>query len=164
MNTAIFVLTLCAALGSGLMAGVFFAFSTFVMQALARLQPAQGIEAMQEINRTVLNPWFLGVFMGTAVLSLVLGGMILEHWGQPGAVYVVAGCLLYFVGTFAVTAAFNVPMNNALERVEAGSEEGARLWDDYLKRWTRWNHVRTVAALLGAAALTLALWPGLPGG
>jgi uncharacterized membrane protein len=59
-------LTLVAALGCGLIAGVFFAFSTFVMSALARLQPAQGIAAFQAINITVYNPWFMGTFLGTA--------------------------------------------------------------------------------------------------
>jgi len=46
----IFILTLVSALGCGLIAGVFFAFSAFVMKALARLPPAQGIAAMQSIN------------------------------------------------------------------------------------------------------------------
>jgi uncharacterized membrane protein len=61
----LFALKLFSALGCGLIAGVFFAFSVFVMSALARLQPAQGIVAMQSINIRVLNPLFLGVFMGT---------------------------------------------------------------------------------------------------
>lgn len=158
MNDLIFVLTLSAALGSGLMAGVFFAFSTFVMQALARLQPAQGIEAMQAINRTVLNPWFLGVFLGTAAASLLLGVSTLWQWPQSGAVFLLAGSVLYFIGTFLVTGVFNVPLNNALEGVEAASREGSSLWATYLTRWTFWNHVRTASALLGAAALTLAIW------
>ena len=50
MNSFLFVLTLLAALGCAMMAGVFFAFSGFVMKALARLQPAQGVAAMQAIN------------------------------------------------------------------------------------------------------------------
>lgn len=157
MNTLMFVLTLCSALGCGLMAGVFFAFSTFVMRALALLQPAQGIEAMQAINRTVINPWFLGVFLGTAAGCLLLGVSTLWRWHQPGAVYLVAGCLLYFIGTFLVTVVFNVPMNEALEGVEPASQEASSLWANYLTKWTFWNHVRTVAALLGTAALTLAL-------
>ena len=53
-------LTLCAALGCGLMAGVFFAFSAFIMKALTRLPPRDGIAAMQSMNVAVLNPWFLG--------------------------------------------------------------------------------------------------------
>ena len=87
MNNLLFVLTLCAALGCGLMAGVFFAFSTFIMRALARLQPARGIEAMQSINRTVINPWFLGVFLGTAAVCILLAGASLWRWQQPGVLF-----------------------------------------------------------------------------
>ena len=47
MDNLLFVLTLSSALGCGLIAGVFFAFSAFVMRALARLEPAQGMAAMQ---------------------------------------------------------------------------------------------------------------------
>ena len=46
----IHLLTFIAALGSGLVAGIFFAFSNFVMKALARVPPAQGVAAMQSIN------------------------------------------------------------------------------------------------------------------
>ncbi|MEH2408541.1 anthrone oxygenase family protein [Nostoc sp.] len=67
-----FVLKLFSALGCGLIAGVFFAFSTFVMNALARLQPAQGITAMQSINITVINPLFMAVFLGTAAACILL--------------------------------------------------------------------------------------------
>ena len=151
------VLILCTALGSGLMADVFFAFSTFVMRALARLQPAHVIRAMQEINRTVINPWFLGAFLGTAACCLVLGIAALWTWPRPDAVYVGIGSALYLVGTFLVTVALNVPMNDALEVTEPDDREAADAWDDYLLRWTFWNHVRTAAALMGAAAFTLAL-------
>ena len=41
-------LLLCVAAGT--VGGVFFAFSTFVMKALARLPHAQAIAAMQSIN------------------------------------------------------------------------------------------------------------------
>ena len=151
------VLILCTALGSGLMADVFFAFSTFVMRALARLQPAHVIRAMQEINRTVINPWFLGAFLGTAACCLVLGISALWTWPRLDAVYVGIGSALYLVGTFLVTVALNVPMNDALEVTEPDDRESADAWDDYLLRWTFWNHVRTAAALMGAAAFTLAL-------
>lgn len=50
---------------------------------------------------------------------------------------------------------FNVPGNNALAAVQPGSEQGAALWADYLRTWTNWNHVRTVASLAAAAAFTL---------
>jgi uncharacterized membrane protein len=49
-NHLLFALKLFSALGCGLVAGVFFAFSTFVMNALTRLAPKEGIAAMQSIR------------------------------------------------------------------------------------------------------------------
>ena len=73
IDNLLLALTLFGALGSGLVAGNFYAFSTFVMKALARLPSAQGIAAMQSINITVINPWFLGVaFFGTAAASVLV--------------------------------------------------------------------------------------------
>ncbi len=148
---------LVSALGCGLMAGVFFAFSICVMKALGAIPPAPGISAMQSINVAVINPWFLTPFLGMAVLSVLLSIAAVLRGHDPGAGYVVAGGLLYFLGTFLVTMRFNVPRNNALAAVAATSTEGAALWADYRIAWTRWNHVRTLAALAGAASFTIAL-------
>jgi uncharacterized membrane protein len=152
-----FALKLFAALGCGLVAGVFFAFSTFVMSALARLQAAQGIAAMQSINITAINPPFMVALFGTAAACLLLAVSSLFNWHQPGAAYLLVGSLLYLVGTVLVTIAFNVPLNDALAKVESGSTDGTSLWARYLTNWTIWNHVRTVAALAAAALLTIAL-------
>jgi uncharacterized membrane protein len=152
-----FVLKLLAALGCGLVAGVFFAFSTFVMPALARLQSAQGIAAMQSINITAINPLFMLALFGTAILCLLLAISSVMKWHQPGAAYLLIGSLLYLVGTVLVTIVFNVPLNDALAVVKPDSTDGASLWTRYLTDWTFWNHVRTIAALAAAAALTLAL-------
>jgi uncharacterized membrane protein len=150
-------LLLAAALGSGLAAGIFFAFSTFVMRALGRIPPAQGIAAMQSINVAVINPLFMAVFLGTGVLSLVLAVDAFLRWERPGSALVLAGSALYLVGSIGVTMAFNVPRNDALAAVDAASSEGAVLWAAYLSGWTAWNHVRTVASLVAAALFTLAL-------
>jgi uncharacterized membrane protein len=144
-----------SALGCGLMAGFFFAFSIGVMRALGALSPAQGVAAMQSINVAVINPWFLTPFVGMAVLSVLVSTAAVVRWHEPGAAYGVAGGLLYFLGTFLVTMLFNVPRNNALAAVAATSAEGAALWADYLTAWTKWNHVRTLAALAGAASCTI---------
>ncbi|MBW4459270.1 MAG: DUF1772 domain-containing protein [Nodosilinea sp. WJT8-NPBG4] len=154
-----FILKLCTALGCGLVAGVFFAFSTFVMQALGQQPPAQGIVTMQSINVTVLNPWFMGVLFDTAIGCLVLVITSLIKGNQPSARYLLIGSLLYLIGTILVTIAFNVPLNNALAAVRPNSAEGATLWAKYLTNWTLWNHVRTVAALAAAALLTISLNP-----
>jgi uncharacterized membrane protein len=149
-------LALLAALGCGLIAGVFFAFSTFVMKALGKLPAASGIAAMQSINVAVINPWFLGPFVGTAGASLVLVVASLRHWADPRAAYWLAGGLLYLVGTFLVTGLFNVPRNDALAVVAPDRPEAPAVWTSYLASWTAWNHLRTIAALAAAAAFTLA--------
>jgi uncharacterized membrane protein len=150
-------LTLTAALGCGLIAGVFFAFSAFVMRAFARLPPGEGMAAMQSVNAAVLNPVFLSAFVGTAAACAGTVAVSLLSWQEPGAVYRLAGGLLYLLGSFGVTAAFNVPRNEALARVSPSDPDGARLWASYQSSWTVWNHVRTVASLAAAAAFCLAL-------
>jgi uncharacterized membrane protein len=153
-------LTLATALGCALIGGVFFAFSTFVMRALARLPRGEGIAAMQSINVTVINPLFLGVFLLTALACAALMGVAVLRWPGPGAAYLLAGGGLYFAGTFLVTLIFNVPMNKALAPLGRGEPRGATYWPHYVAGWTAWNHVRTIAALAAAALLTYAVMRG----
>lgn len=153
----LYILKLLAALGCGLIAGVFFAFSTFVMKALAQQPPAQGIATMQSINITVINPWFMTVFLGTSVVCLVLIISSLFRWQQPGTGYLLFSALLYLIGCFGVTMVCNVPLNDALAVANPDSPEGANLWARYLTNWTFWNHVRAIAAFIAAALFTMAL-------
>ena len=157
MNNPIYLLTFVAALGSGLVAGILFAFSNFIMKALARVPPAQGIAAMQSINVLVLNRWFFVVFFGTAVCCLALAISSFARWQKPGVNYLLVGSLLYLIGTILVTIACNVPLNDALAAVDPSSADAGRVWTNYLKNWTMWNHVRTIAALGAAASFTIAL-------
>lgn len=157
MDTALFILTLLAALGCGLIAGLFFAFSVSVMPALTRRPPAEGMAAMQAINVAILNPVFGLAFFGTALLCLVAVIVSLLRWGEPGAAYLLAGGLLYLAGSIGVTMVFNVPQNDALAAVSPADPVAAGLWADYLTRWTAWNHLRAVASLAATAALILAL-------
>jgi uncharacterized membrane protein len=159
----LFVLTFLSALGCGLVAGVFFAFSTFVMKALARIQPSQGIAAMQSINVVAVTPAFMVALFGTGAACVLLALSSLPMWPAAASVYRLAGALCYLAGAVIVTIVFNVPRNNALAAVDPASADGARLWADYVVSWTMWNHVRTAAALLAAAALMMAL-PLMPVG
>lgn len=151
------MLALAAAIGSALIGGAFFAFSSFVMAALGKLPPPQGVAAMQSINLVVINPWFLTPFLGTALLCVGVGIAAVVNWREPGSLYLLAGCLLYFAGTFLVTLLFNVPRNEALAAVVPESPAAAQLWADYLISWTNWNHVRTVAAIAALASFAMAL-------
>ena len=151
-------LRFAAALGCALMAGLFFAFSVAVMGALARIQPPEGIRAMQSINRVILNPLFLIIFLGTAAVCLLVAVTSLWRWQEAGAACMVTGCVLYLVGTFLVTMLFNVPLNNALDAAAPSSPDGARLWARYLSTWTAWNHVRAITSTAATAALMIGLY------
>ena len=154
-GTLLVVLTFCTAIGCGLIAGVFFAFSSFVMRALDRLPAPQGIAAMQSINVLAVTPVFMTALFGTAAACLLLGGSAFFVWQRPGAGYLLIGSLFYVVGTVLVTILFNVPRNDALAAVDPASADGARIWADYVSSWTAWNHMRTVAAVVAATLLTV---------
>ena len=155
MNPLIPLVGITVLLGSALVGGVFFAFSSFVMKALARAPSSEGIAAMQSINVVVINPSFLGAFMGTAVLSLGVGGLAVVGWSHPSASYFLGGAVFYLVGTFLGTMVGNVPLNDQLAAVAATDPAAVELWEHYLTRWTMWNHVRTAAAIVAALLFTL---------
>jgi uncharacterized membrane protein len=152
----LFASVLASAIGSALIAGLFFAFSVSIMPALARRPPAEGLAAMQAINVVIVNPLFLLVFLGTGVTCLAVLGLAVSPWRASSALFV-AGAVLYLVGSLLLTMAINVPMNNALVDKRAWTDDGAAYWALYLSRWTAWNHVRTVASLAALIALMLGL-------
>jgi uncharacterized membrane protein len=160
MDGLLFGLTLATAVASGLVGGVFFAFSNFVMQALGRLRPSEGAAAMQAINITVINPLFMTALFGTGLASLVLLVWGLAELDEPYAGWLIAAGAMYVVGEVVLTGGYHVPRNNALARVDPHSEEGAGVWRTYLVEWTRMNHVRTLAGLAASALLAVALQAG----
>lgn len=151
-------LVIAAAVGAALVAGIFYAFSTFVMRALAALEPPEGIRAMQSINVLVINPWAMGAMFGTALLAAAVA-ITAVAGGQGGSTAAIAGAGLYLVGCIGVTGTRNVPLNDQLAR--AGAEEPAThaLWQRYLQRWTRWNHVRTAASFAASLFFFVSAWP-----
>jgi uncharacterized membrane protein len=157
MQTLLTLLTLASAVGSALVAGTFFAFSAFVMTALARRPAAEGMAAMQAINAVVVRSPFIAVFLATAIASALLALTALAMWGDARAVYWLAGAFLYGAGTFCLTIICNVPLNDALAAADAASQDGADRWARYLTDWTWWNHVRTGAAFAAMVCFILAL-------
>ena len=147
----------CTALGCALIAGSFFAFSTFVMKGLGTLPPSQAVRAMQALNVWAPTGLFLLALVGTAAACAGLTLQALLGWSQPGAPLRLAGGLAYLVGAFGVTMVANVPRNDALAALDPDSVSAVAAWTDYLSGWTSWNHVRTVAALLATALLILSL-------
>jgi uncharacterized membrane protein len=152
-----FVLVVVGILGTGLMAGVFCAFSAFVMRGLAALPPAQGVAAMNAINSSAMTPVFMVLFLGVAVLCAVIAVVTFVLWPDVGTVRLLLGSGLYLFGAFGVTVVANVPRNEALRKLEPGTPEAVTYWPAYVREWTRWNHVRALASAAAAVVYALAL-------
>ncbi|MCT7377930.1 DUF1772 domain-containing protein [Chelativorans salis] len=140
-----------SAVGCGLLAGVYFAFSAFIMTALGRVDQAAGIAAMNAINVVIYRSLFMPFFFGTTLAAAALVVLALFRLGEPGAIATLTGGVVYVLGMFVVTMVFNVPLNDALAGVDPTTGQAADLWARFRRDWTFWNHVRTISS---AAALT----------
>lgn len=140
-----------------LVAGVFLTFSDFVMRALDGAKPAAGVVAMQQINRKVYRTVFMVLLLGMSAAAPLLATGAYFYVDGPAAVLIIAGCSLYFVGVFLVSLAFNIPMNQRLDRLDVAGTASAAYWTGtYLPRWTAWNHVRTATSAAAAICCLIA--------
>ena len=144
-----------AALSRGLIAGIYFAFSVFIMQAFGKIETSQSVAAMNAINETILRSLFMPLFFGSTIISVILIVVALVHWGDTGSGLTLIAGAIYFVGMFVCTVVFNVPLNNVLAGLGEDSANAVEVWSHYLKVWTRWNHLRTVSSL---ATCGLSIW------
>ncbi|WP_419912653.1 DUF1772 domain-containing protein [Hoeflea sp.] len=140
-----------AIIAYAIVGGVFLAFSDFIMRSLAH---ANGVEAMQVINREVFRWVFMALFLGMAAGSLLITGYAAIGIGGIAGTAIMSAGLVYLIGCFGVTVFFNVPMNEALAGMELGTDATQDYWVvTYLPKWTFWNTVRTIACVVSAALL-----------
>lgn len=146
-----------SAIGCGLMAGVYFAFSAFIMTALGGIAPAAGISAMNAINRLIVRSPFMPLFLATTLASAAL--VVLGALGLSGfrAIALITGGAIYVVGMFGVTAVCNVPLNNALADIDGTGGGDVAHWQRYCRQWTLWNHVRAAASTVSSVLFTAAI-------
>ncbi|QGX99260.1 DUF1772 domain-containing protein [Roseovarius faecimaris] len=150
MTTATLIVFALATLICALIAGVFLAFSDFVMRSLRNASPTTGIEAMQIINREVFSSIFLVWLLGMAPVSAGLGAYAFFSIDGPARAWFMAGSMIYLIGAVGVTMLGNVPMNQRLDTLPLGGAAAEKYWDVYATFWTQWNHLRTVASGLAA--------------
>jgi uncharacterized membrane protein len=141
--------------GAGLVTGLLFAFSNFVMRALADLPSDKGMFAMQRINETIINPVFLVLFLGTPILCSVIAVNSGLNINEPGSTFLLVGALAYLIGPFGITVLFNVPLNNLLART--GVSDSEDIWPMYQKKWQRWNHIRTYIGVASVVFMAMGL-------
>ncbi|MEU8783675.1 anthrone oxygenase family protein [Streptomyces sp. NPDC048637] len=157
---------LVATLGAGLMAGLFAAFAYAVMPGLARSADRTFVQAMQNINRAIINGWFLLPFLLPVPLLILATVLAWNGHGRVALPWVLAALVLYMAGFF-VTSGVNVPLNNALDKADIASGKGDTGDDDrdraaraaFEGRWVTWNIVRALlhTAAFGVLACALLL-------
>ncbi len=155
MNEYLPLIVAIAITGSGVVTGLLFAFSNFVMRALQDLPSEQGMFAMQRINERIINPIFLMFFLGTPVLCLIIVVVSAWEFGTHGYAYFFAGAMIYLLGPLGITMLFNVPLNNKL--AATAQSESAEAWPLYRKKWQLWNYIRTYMGILSVFLLAFGL-------
>lgn len=160
MSVLATVLLVIGIVGTGLVSGVFFAFSGFVVQGIDRLPPTDAARAMQEVNVTAPRPPLMLALFGTALVLVALAVLSFLSGGAIGASdwWVLAATILYVVGAIGVTAAANVPRNNRLAAASGRDEAAlAAAWREFSPGWLAWNHVRWLTSAIACACLVLGL-------
>ncbi len=159
MSTFIIVLMQFSVIAYALVAGVFLAFSDFIMRSLAATSDDGGVEAMQVINREVFRWVFMTLFLGMAPVSLLIDGYAWFNLSGPSGLLILIAAIVYLVGCIGVTIIFNVPMNEALSGLALSSDATRDYWSQtYVPRWTFWNTVRTIASTAAATLLLFGLF------
>lgn len=146
---------LAAAAACGLQAGTYYTWASGVMPGLARVDDRTFVHAMQQMNVAIVNPVFLGTFLGAPALALVA---IASTDGHARA-WVIAGAGLA-VATVAISAAGNIPLNNALDAagpIDRIADVGA-VREAFESSWVRLNIAR---ALTSTASLGCLVWAAL---
>jgi len=155
MNELILIISVASISGAGLVTGLLFAFSNFVMRALADLPSDKGMFAMQRINETIINPTFLMLFLGTPILCSVIAVNSELNINEPGSLFLLVGAIAYLIGPFGITMRFNVPLNNLLARAKVS--ESDVIWPKYQKKWQWWNHIRTYIGVASVVFMAMGL-------
>jgi len=136
---------LAATVTAGLQAGAYYTWACGVMPGLARTDDHTFTSSMNHINVAIVNPVFMLSFLGAPALA---AAAVAATTGNART-WAIAG-LVCALGTVAVTALGNVPLNDALA---AG---GSRA--DFETAWVRWNVVRTVTSTGALACLAWTAW------
>lgn len=148
--------SLAAAVGAGLIAGLCFAFASFLMRSFDALGAPAAIRTMQSVNTTILRSSAMVVWFGTAALGVAAALL------AKGNMATIVAAVLYGIGAILITGRGNVPLNEALDRFDpdalAGDPSAAEtVWRDYRVAWGRWNGLRTVVCAVASAGFVLGL-------
>lgn len=146
---------------TGLVAGLFYAYSCSVNLGLGRLNDVEYLKAMQSINKAILNPWFFTSFFGSLIVLPLASWLVFsQDMGTMAFNFILAAVLIYVVAVFGITVFGNVPLNEALDKVDVTSIPMEEIKNQRLKfelPWNRLNLVRTIASVISFILCVFAL-------
>ncbi len=156
MNTTILIVT---TLFSGLMAGLFYAWSISVTPGLAKISDVGYLQAFQSMNRAILNPVFFIVFFGLIVLLPALCYLYYQSTEGNQLLFIASATGLYLFGVMAITIFGNIPLNNTLEvlQIEFMTPDQMDLFrQGFERKWNNFNTIRTICSSLALLSLVIA--------
>lgn len=148
MSSLMRPLALLSLLLSAALFGFFYAWVCSTMWGLDMADPRVAIAAMQAMNASVRNAAFAPAFFGTAPVLLFTAYVMFRERHRSAALWFGLAGIVVALLAVALTAAFNIPMNEALAGVAVPQDiEAARIiWADYSPQWQVWNQIRTVTS------------------
>ena len=148
-----------ATLGVGIFAGVFALYSNAVMPGLKETNDRTFVGAFQQIDTAIINPLFLGTFMGALVVTGIAVALHLGKDFRSVLPWIVVAFVLY-LAVVIITLAVNVPLNDDIKAAGAPDSiaDLALVRDQFNEaRWVGWNHFRAVATTAAFGCLAWAL-------
>lgn len=135
---------------TALLAGVFFGYAVSVNGGLHRLKDAEYVRAMRSINIVIQNFLFFLSFMGPVVLLPLVTFLTRNDADSTRFMLLLAASVVYIVGSFGLTVAGNVPLNDKLAKVNvntASETDIATARRQFEQPWNRLHAVRTLASI-----------------
>ncbi|MBT33515.1 MAG: hypothetical protein CMO01_27950 [Thalassobius sp.] len=143
---------------TGLSAGLFYAWEVSVIPGTKRIGNLAYVETMQAINRAIINPAFMLIFLGSLVAQTI---GTFQYRSTNLFWFLLTATVTYFVGTILVTALGNVPLNDALDTIsikELSKTQIASERTHYELRWNRLHTIRTVFSVLSFILMIVGLF------
>jgi uncharacterized membrane protein len=149
--TKVNIFLIITTLFTGIIAGLFFAWTVSVMNGLGKLPDREFILSMQSLNKEIQNPVFFIFLFGTVLLLPV--AVFLSYKGASNISFwlILGAMLLYIIGVMIVTIAGNVPLNNILDGFSLQTStpgEIASMRKKFEAPWNRLNLIRTLSGML----------------
>jgi len=148
---------MAATVTTGLMAGMFFAFSFSVMPGLARVDDRTFVVAMQHINDATNESAIFGLTFSVALVLLGAAAVVHYRLGLRTAAWWILAALALYVVAVGITVAVHIPLNEAIGAAgNPGEDKLASVRSAFENPWNSAHIARTITGTLALACLSLA--------